>query len=71
MPTTPYRAAYWISADQQATARLTGLDQADLPTCELLALATAEARANELDMNGGRIIIEQWNTPDDDLRDIS
>ena len=59
MATTPYRAAYWKSADRQATARLTGPDQADLPTGELLALATAEARANELDVDGGRIIIEE------------
>ena len=56
MSTTPYRAAYWRSADRQATARLTGRDQADLPTGELLALATAEAGANELDVDGGRII---------------
>jgi hypothetical protein len=59
MSTTPYRAAYWRSADGQATARLTSRDQADLPLRELLALATAEARANELDVDGGLIIIEQ------------
>ena len=59
MPTTPYRAAFWRSPDRQATARLTGRDQANLSTCELLALATAEARANEMDVVDGRIIIEQ------------
>jgi hypothetical protein len=59
MSTTPYRAACWRSADGQATARLTSRDQADLPLRELLALATAEARANELDVDGGLISIEQ------------
>ena len=56
---TPYRAVYWRSTDRQATVRLTGKDQADLSNSELLALATAEARANEIDMNGGQIVIEQ------------
>jgi len=56
---TPYRAVYWRSTDRQATVRLTGKDQADLSNSDLLALAAAEARANEIDMNGGQIVIEQ------------
>jgi hypothetical protein len=55
---TPYRAVYWRSADRQATVRLTGKDQAELSNSELLALAAAEARANEIDMEGGQIEIE-------------
>ena len=56
--TNPYRADYWISTDRQATVRLTGKEQAELSNAELLALATAEARANELDIDGGHIVIE-------------
>jgi hypothetical protein len=56
---TPYRAAYWISPDRQSTARLTGPNHADLPNYELLVLARAEARANEMDLDGAHIIIEQ------------
>jgi hypothetical protein len=55
---TPYRAVYWRSADRQATVRLTGKDQAELSNSELLAQAAAEARANEIDMDGGQIVIE-------------
>jgi len=40
--------------------RLTGKDQAELPNSELLALAAAEAKANELDFDGGHIVIEPW-----------
>jgi hypothetical protein len=39
--------------------RLTGKDQAELSDDELLALAAAEARANELNVDGGQIVIEQ------------
>ena len=56
---TFYRAVYWISADRHAIARLTGPDQADLSNCGLLALGTTVARANALDIDGGRIVIEQ------------
>ena len=57
--TIRYRAVYWISSDRQATVRLTGKDQAELSDEELLALAVAEARANELNIDGGQIVIEQ------------
>jgi len=57
---TPYRAVYWRSADRQATVRLTSKDQAELSNSELLALAAAEASANELDIDGGQIVIEHW-----------
>jgi hypothetical protein len=57
--TSPYRAVYWISSDRQATVRLTGKDQAELSDEELLALAVAEARANELNVDDGQILIKQ------------
>ena len=57
--TIPYRAVYWISSDRKATMRLTGKDQADLPDEELLALAAAEARANELNVDSGQIVIDE------------
>jgi len=57
--TIRYRGVYWIRSDRQATVRLTGKDQAELSDDESLALAAAEARVNELNVDGGQIAIEQ------------
>jgi len=55
-----YRAAGWISADKQASVRLTTEDQAALPDAELLAAAKAEAESVGLELEGGEIVITTW-----------
>ena len=52
-----YRAAVWVSDDQQAEVRLTGEDQANLTDAELLSAAKAEAALIDLNLAGGEIRI--------------
>lgn len=59
--TTTYRAAYWISADRQATVRLTTDDQAHLSEDALMAAALAEAETVGLQRaEGDDILIGDW-----------
>ncbi len=57
---TTYRAAYWISDDEQAEVVLTGPEQADLPGADLLAAARAEAAKTGTDLSTGELRIGEW-----------
>jgi hypothetical protein len=58
--TTTYRAAYWTSADKQASVRLTCEEDAQLPDNELILVARRCASENSVDLNEGEIEIGDW-----------
>ena len=57
---TTFRAVYWISADQQATIRLTTEAQASWSDEDLMAAAKAEAEYADLEIGDGGIEIGDW-----------
>jgi hypothetical protein len=61
---TTYRAAYWISDDEQAEEVLTSEAQAGLDDDALRAAAEAQAARVGLDLSTGEIRIGQWTDPD-------
>jgi hypothetical protein len=55
-----YRAAYWLSADRQASVRLTTEEQAHLSDDDLIAAALAEAEEAGLEIGDGEIRVGEW-----------
>ena len=61
MATATYRAAYWISDDEQAEVVLTTKRQSSLSDEDLRAVALAEAKRVGLDLCTGEILISNWS----------
>jgi len=55
-----YRAAGWVSADKQASVRLTTEEQSNLSDDELLSEAKKEAESIGLEIGDGEIVISSW-----------
>lgn len=55
-----YRAAYWISADEQAEVVLTRPEDAHLSDEDLVLKAYEEMAQVSMQMDGGRIVINTW-----------
>ena len=60
MTSTTYRAAYWLSDDNQGSVRLTTRDQACLSDADLMDAAECEAAYMGFDLSGGNIVIGDW-----------
>jgi hypothetical protein len=55
-----YRAAYWISDDEQAEIVLTAAEEAHLSDADLLEHAHVEAARGDVDLSTGEIRIGTW-----------